>query len=58
MGAEIRIEQKASSESVSGADVALGSIALARVIAEVRSGESSPVTLAGSYNRTYNRHNR
>jgi hypothetical protein len=37
-------------------DAALGSAALARVIAEVRHGQvrSQP----GAYNRTYNRHNR
>jgi len=37
-------------------DVPLGSIALPRVIAEVRAGEIRPT--ASGYNRTYNRHNR
>ena len=37
-------------------DVPLESAALARVIAEVRTG---PIQVkAGAYNRTYNRHNR
>lgn len=37
-------------------EVQLESVALARVIAEVRTG---PIQVkAGAYNRTYNRHNR
>lgn len=40
----------------SRADVSLGSVALGRVIAEVRAGEVQPTL--GAYNRTYNRHNR
>lgn len=46
-------------ENVAGsarADVALGSVALARVIDEVRVGEMR--STMGAYNRTYNRHNR
>lgn len=39
-----------------GVDAPLTSVALARVIAEVRSGELRLAT--GAYNRTYNRHNR
>lgn len=38
------------------ADMSLGSVALARVIAEVRAGEMR--STMGAYNRTYNRHNR
>lgn len=38
------------------ADVVLESAALARVIDEVRIGETRSVV--GTYNRTYNRHNR
>jgi hypothetical protein len=41
---------------IAQADVSLGSVALARVIAEVRSGEVRSAMTA--YNRTYNRHNR
>lgn len=37
-------------------DVPLSSVALARVIVEVRSGDVRAA--AGAYNRTYNRHNR
>ena len=37
-------------------DVALGSVALTRVIDEVRAGEVR--STMGAYNRTYNRHNR
>lgn len=44
------------SASAERADVSLGSVALARVIAEVRAGEVRPTM--GAYNRTYNRHNR
>jgi hypothetical protein len=36
--------------------VPLGSVALARVIAEVQTGDVRPPV--GAYNRTYNRHNR
>lgn len=46
-------------EKVAGgarADVVLGSVALARVIDEVRTGEVR--STMGAYNRTYNRHNR
>jgi len=43
-------------ESSARADVALGSVALARVIDEVRAGEVR--STVGAYNRTYNRHNR
>ena len=46
-------------EKVAGdarADVSLGSVALARVIAEVRAGAVR--STMGAYNRTYNRHNR
>lgn len=41
---------------VASVDATLSSVALARVIAEVRAGgmRASP----GAYNRTYNRHNR
>ncbi|MES2902798.1 MAG: YhhA family cyclophane-containing RiPP [Pseudomonadota bacterium] len=39
-----------------GDEVALGSAALERLIAEVRTGEVR--SSAGAYNRTYNRHNR
>ena len=38
------------------ADLALGSVALARVIDEVRTVEVR--STVGAYNRTYNRHNR
>jgi hypothetical protein len=38
------------------ADVPLESVALARVIAEVRTADVRPPV--GAYNRTYNRHNR
>ena len=41
---------------VARADVSLGSVALARVIAEVRTGQVR--SIMGAYNRTYNRHNR
>lgn len=37
-------------------DAPLDSVALARVVAEVRTGETRPIV--GAYNRTYNRHNR
>lgn len=37
-------------------DVVLESVALARVIDEVRAGKVRLIT--GAYNRTYNRHNR
>ncbi|MBR0553742.1 YhhA family cyclophane-containing RiPP [Stakelama marina] len=37
-------------------DAPLNSVALARVIAEVRAGDVRAA--AGAYNRTYNRHNR
>ncbi len=37
-------------------DAPLSSAALARVIAEVRTGDVRAAT--GAYNRTYNRHNR
>ncbi|BAI98030.1 hypothetical protein Sj15T_24290 [Sphingobium sp. TA15] len=37
-------------------DAPLNSVALARVIAEVRDGDVRAAT--GAYNRTYNRHNR
>jgi hypothetical protein len=46
-------------EKVAGsrrADVVLESVALARVIDEVRAGEVR--LIMGAYNRTYNRHNR
>jgi hypothetical protein len=36
-------------------DLPLESVALVRLIAEVRAGDVRPM---GSYNRTYNRHNR
>ncbi|MER8563299.1 YhhA family cyclophane-containing RiPP [Mesorhizobium sp. M0578] len=49
-------EQLGKSGGVAQTDVSLASIALARVIAEVRTGEDQPTM--GSYNRTYNRHNR
>lgn len=42
--------------SATPADVSLGSVALSRVIAEVRTGEVRRTV--GAYNRTYNRHNR
>lgn len=38
------------------ADVSLESVALARLVAEVRTGDVRPTM--GAYNRTYNRHNR
>lgn len=49
----MRADERASAER---ADVSLGSVALARLIAEVRTGEVRPTSSA--YNRTYNRHNR
>lgn len=49
----MKIEKVAGSAR---ADVALESIALARVIDEVRAGEVR--STMGAYNRTYNRHNR
>lgn len=42
--------------NVAHADVPLGSVALTRIIEEVRSGGAS--MKAGAYNRTHNRHNR
>lgn len=41
---------------VTSVDAALSSVALARVIAEVRTQDVRAA--AGAYNRTYNRHNR
>lgn len=49
----MHVDKSASAER---ADVSLGSAALARVIAEVRTGEVQATM--GAYNRTYNRHNR
>lgn len=40
---------------VTPSDVVLSSVALERIVAEVRSGAPLPTT---GYNRTYNRHNR